>query len=166
VAPAPSYPRVVVGPRYLPYDEGQPIPEGYHVEQRVRGGMVIPGAVLLGVSYLLGATVASADNYNDQTGWLLLPVAGPWLMLLMHKSNTSSCDPTVTFCSTTSSSSSDQTDTRFLLTSDGLVQAAGAVLLILGLRGRQVLVRHGIASLSVAPTRVGSAEGLVLGGRF
>ena len=134
------------GPRYMRYEEGQPIPPGYQLEQRMYGGMVIPGAVLFGVFYSIGALIAASSDPPRDANWLVLPVAGPWIML---------------------SSTSDGVG-RFFLISDGLVQAASVALLVFGIRGRQVLVRTDLASLTVTPMLVagGSGSGAMLTARF
>jgi hypothetical protein len=159
-APPPA-PPPVVGPWKMPYEDGQPIPPGYRVEERVRTGSVVSGAILIGVPYLIGLTVASADNYEDQTRYLLVPVAGPWLMLAMHKRPASCQTDTTGECITDSL-------LRFYLTTDGIVQGVGAVLLVWGMHGRKILVRDAFASsLYVAPAQLtASTNGLVLGGRF
>src|SRR6185436_7503308 len=78
------------GPRYIKdWEEGQPVPYGYHPESHARKGLVIPGAVVFGVAYLLSTLVAGTDNnsYDSSTGtyrndrydWLYIPVVGPFI---------------------------------------------------------------------------------------
>ena len=52
---APQGPRVIRN-----YDEGAPIPPGYHPETRARLGLVVGGAALFGVFYLFTAIGAGA----------------------------------------------------------------------------------------------------------
>src|SRR5207248_3193025 len=67
-------------PDSVPY-EGGPIPAGYHVESRPRRGLLIGGAVILGVPYVLGLSIASGEDFPNRTGWLVVPGVGPWITL-------------------------------------------------------------------------------------
>jgi hypothetical protein len=158
--PAAPPPPPVAGPWKMPYEDGQPIPPGYRVEERVRTGAIVGGALALGIPYLIGLTIASADNFQDNTRWLMVPVAGPWLLIGATKDSSCAAD---TVCV-------DQgfnTVVRFYLALDGIAQAAGTVLLIWGLHGRKILVRDGFASnIFVAPQITAQGGGAVVGGRF
>jgi len=151
--PPPPMMYAPTGPRYIKdWQEGQPIPYGYHPEARARKGLVISGAVLFGVTYLLSTLVASAnDNSYDGNRYtaLWIPVVGPFMQL----------------GSSTNASGDDQI---FVL--DGLAQAAGITMLVLGLAfPRTILVRNDMLSMSFLPTpmKVGhEGGGLGLIGRF
>jgi len=65
------------GPKRMAYEDGQAVPPGYRVEQRVRQGPVIAGALLLGIPYVIGLTAASIAQYDGGSKWLAVPVAGP-----------------------------------------------------------------------------------------
>ena len=147
-------PGAAAWPRYIKdWQEGQPVPYGYHPETRARKGLVIPGAVLFGVCYGLSMLIATAqsDSSYDSTRYdaLWIPVIGPFVQAA--KSNTSNND--------------DQT---FIL--DGLAQTAGLTMLILGLAmPRKILVRNDLGTISFLPTPMkvgqeGSGFGVV--GRF
>jgi hypothetical protein len=159
--PAQPYPR---GPVRLRYEEGDPIPPGYHVVQRARQGLVIAGMITFFVSYGIALSVAMIDDFKDQTNWLAVPVAGPWLM--MSNRSRPSCN---------SQSSSDvciedgaETILRFYLAIDGIAQAAGAGMLGFGFAGRKILVRDdSYAYVRLLPAPVGtSGYGALLAGRF
>jgi hypothetical protein len=153
--PPPAYaPQVPIAwPRYIKdWEEGQPVPYGYHPEARAKKGLVITGAVLFGVLYLLSTLVAAAndDSYNENRySALWIPVVGPFIQL----------------GSSTNASGDDQI---FVL--DGLAQTAGVTMLVLGLAfPRHILVRNDLATMSFvpAPMRVGhDGGGLGLVGRF
>ena len=145
------------GPRYIKdWEEGQPVPYGYHPEARARKGMVIPGAVVFGVAYLLSTLVAGGDNNsydsstgtyrNDQYEALYIPVAGPFIQM---------------------ASDSNAPGDRQILILDGLAQSAGVALLVCGLAfPRRILVRNDLGVTSVVPTpmtigRGGTGLGLV-----
>jgi len=162
-APPPygAYPR---GPARLRYEDGDPIPPGYHVVHRARQGLVIAGTIVFAVSYGIALGVALLDDFDDQTSWLAIPLAGPWLM--MYNRAQPSCD--------TSQSSNLcyeqdlETLLRFYLALDGVAQAAGATMLGFGIAGRKLLVRDdSFASVRLLPARVGSSGyGAMLAGRF
>jgi hypothetical protein len=143
----------IAWPRYIKdWEEGQPVPYGYHPETRARKGLVITGSVLFGVLYLLSTLVAAGNDSSydgNRYSALWIPVAGPFVQ--MASSNNGSGD-----------------DEAFLL--DGVAQAAGVTMLVLGLAfPRTILVRNDLTSISFVPTpmKVGhDGGGLGLVGRF
>lgn len=154
VAPTP-YPPPGMWPRYIKdWEEGQPIPYGYHPEKRARKGLVIPGAVVFGVAYLLSTLVASEnhttyDGTTDRYTALWIPVIGPFIQM-------------------GSSSNANGDSQMFFL--DGVAQAGGLTMLVLGLAfPRTILVRNDFGTISLLPTpmRMGNdGSGLGLVGRF
>ncbi len=121
-------------PRQLPYYEGEPEPEGYRLVERPRRGLVIAGAITLGATYSLNLSVAMGTDFKGDAAWLALPVFGPWILM--------------------AEASGENADTgRSLLFFDGLVQAAGAAMLAVGLwYPTQVWVRQDGANLRLLPT--------------
>ncbi len=106
-------------PARIPYNEG-PVPPGYHLEEGPRKGLVISGAVVFGVPYLLSATIGlSSSNTADR--WLLLPVFGPHAALA-SRSNRCSDDVACVF----------EPIVRIYLALDFVTQATGALLFGLG----------------------------------
>jgi|KBSMisStaDraftv2_1062788.scaffolds.fasta_scaffold80894_1 hypothetical protein len=142
------------GPRFIKdWEEGQPIPYGYHEETRVRKGVVISGAVVFGVLYLynaffasIGEDASSATGNENKLGWLYLPVLGPFLEM-----------------SETSSSTA-----HFLLVLDGVAQGVGVTMVISALMyPKHLLVRNDLATMTVVPMKIGmDGEGLGIVGRF
>jgi hypothetical protein len=142
------------GPRVIKdYEEGEPIPPGYHPESKVRTGLVVGGAVTFGVLYLLSALVGAAIsdvnkavNGGDRGDFLYVPVAGPFLQMTRTESSTG----------------------NVFLAIDGIGQAAGATMFIVGLTSpKTVLVRNDLAEVRVLPMRMGqNGGGLGLVGTF
>jgi hypothetical protein len=139
------------GPRFIKdWRDGDPIPYGYHREERVRKGMVITGPILFGVPYLYGTLLASAshDVDHDEFSALYVPVLGPFIQMAKTDSATG----------------------REILAIDGVLQATGAFLFIYGLAvPRAILVRNDLGSVSLAPVRMGkdgSGNGLAVFGTF
>ncbi|HEV8245286.1 MAG TPA: hypothetical protein VGP93_05945, partial [Polyangiaceae bacterium] len=146
---------------YLPYQTGQPIPQGYYLESGVRRGPVIAGSIVLAVPYVFGVAFTDLDQ---ERVWLIVPVIGPWVTM----ANTDySCTT-----SPTSASYSFDCDTRragrTLLILDGLMQATGAALLIYGIASpRERLVRQDLyRGLVVTPQFSASGGGILARGEF
>jgi hypothetical protein len=146
------------------YEEGDQVPAGYHVEQVTRPGPTIAGTIVLAVPYGIGLSIAAAVNFKSQSGWLAVPIAGPWLMILNK--------PRITCNQNTDPGCVDSgldTILRFYLAVDGVVQAVGGGLLVFGLNGRKILVRDDrtYSYVSVTPAPIGSSGyGALATGRF
>ncbi|MES1206261.1 MAG: hypothetical protein ABUS79_10030 [Pseudomonadota bacterium] len=158
----PPPPRPDLAPRRLPYDDGDPVPAGYHVEKRARRGGVIAGSIMLGAAYIPLLYIALLTDFDGDTAWLALPVVGPWVAAArIPRDRCNSSD--TTYCSEDSVNDFG----RFLLVADGIVQGVGAGLAIWGLSGSNVLIRNDYAQVMVTPGSVGgSGYGAVFRGRF
>lgn len=80
-------PGAFYGPEKMPYEDGEPIPQGYHVESHKKLGLLITGAILTGI----GAAGILAYDLGNHTGdekegfdilWGLV-FLGPGLPLLL-----------------------------------------------------------------------------------
>ena len=146
-APAPIYimpapQQAPPGPRKITdWEEGEPIPPGYHTHSHVRVGLIVGGAVTFGLTYLTtalaGALVSDIGNATNcgnscsSAKPLLVPLVGPFIVL-PH---------------------SDTATGSFFLVFDGLVQAAGIGMLIGGIAAPKVdLVRDEVGTIKVQPT--------------
>jgi hypothetical protein len=149
-------------PPELAYTEGQAVPPGYRIVERSRKGLIIAGLVTTGVAWSFSVTAAVSADYEDNSGFLLLPVLGPWLMLATGGADDPPCsnDGDVEFCSSNAG-------LRGVLVLDGLVQTAGAVMFVLGVANPvKRLVREDV-SLHVVPMKVGrDGSGLGVVGTF
>jgi hypothetical protein len=131
----------------LPYEEGDQIPPGYKLRSTPRRGLVISGAIITGVFWMISVTTAVGNDYDDKTGYLLVPGVGPWLTLLAGGGKDRQCD--TAYCN------ADRSGVRALLTLDGLVQTTGAAMFIAGFAfPRKRLVRDDV-TVSFAPTPMG-----------
>lgn len=121
---------------------------------------------MFGVPYALGLSVAGGDDFQNQTGWLAVPVIGPWVTLAARDR----CDASVTYDDTfdTFESTCDEERTiRTLLVMDALMQVTGATLLVWGLTSKTKRYVRDDVSLQVLPTHVGrSGYGLGAVGTF
>jgi len=134
----------------LPYEDGDPIPPGYKLRRQARRGLVIAGSIVTGVPYAFSVTGAVGANFEDSSGFLLIPVLGPWLMLASGGANDEDCSTaTGYYCS------GDQSGLRAILVLDGLAQAAGATMFIAGIAmPRKRLVRSDV-TIGMAPASFG-----------
>jgi hypothetical protein len=147
-------------PAVLPYLEGAPVPRGYMVEEYHPRGLIIGGAVTLGVLYSLSLAVAASNNFNTANGWLAVPVVGPFAWLATRK--TPPCNNSMY-----SYSCSDDSGNRAAVVLDGMGQVAGAALLIAGLAiTRKHLLLVDPNETVVAPYATSTSAGLNLLGRF
>ena len=161
--PAPSYsygPSDYFGkPKYLPYTDGDPVPDGYVKDTRVRAGLVIGGAVLFAVTYGMtaasGGILSSAEEASivgeepdtEQFVPLYIPVAGPFIAIDSMEAEGAGVA---------------------LLIVDGVAQTAGLAMFIAGLAAQEdVLKRTSALDLRFTPVVMPNQQyGIGLSGRF
>jgi hypothetical protein len=103
---------VQLGPRVLPWNEGESIPAGYHKGGRPRKGLVIAGSTMLGVAWIPTAIVGTFAGAPA----MAVPVIGPFIVAGQNS-------PDVVDGSAVA---------IFWLVFDGLQQTAGLAMLIAG----------------------------------
>jgi hypothetical protein len=115
---------------------------------------VIGGVITLGVPYFFSAVAALSANSQNESGWLYAPVAGPWLTLGRRAY---SCNPDANNQST-GQSLGCVADVFVVmgLIFDGIVQATGATLLIVGVLDTKPGLARDESALRVVPMRLGS----------
>jgi len=138
------------------YVDGRPVPPGYHLETRPRKGLVVSGPIIFGIPYVLSASVGASSRF-DPDRWLYVPVVGPFADLGARGSqctrNTFVVSAGVT---NTTENCIDDSGARFFLMLDGLMQTAGATMLILGLAlPSHLLVRDDAPYAAAAPAKGG-----------
>lgn len=142
-------PTTTLAPRFfpsrLPYEQGDPIPPGYHVEERHRSGLVIGGGAVLGAAYLAG--LALAERSMPGKDWLWVPVVGPFGGIMKEDAR---CQVPAT-ATPGAVESADECSKQVvkaarrvtMLLVDGLVQVAGGSLLVIGVTSKhRELVRE------------------------
>jgi len=141
-------------PETIAYNGG-PIPPGYHLEEKPRRGLVIAGTIVLAVPYGLGLAGAGGGNFPNSSGWLILPVFGPWLTLASRHSGSRDCTSAFDGASTCVHTGEDDVTRTFLIL-DGMMQLGGAVMLTVGLASpTKVVARDFVGSLHFAPSTIG-----------
>jgi hypothetical protein len=148
----------------LPYTDGQTIPPGYRLVERNRRGLIIAGSVVTGVFWLFSVTGAVAADYEDKSGFLLLPALGPWLMLAAGGGKDEPCAQDEI---SAISSCGDRSALRAILVLDGIVQTAGAAMFVSGFAfPNRRLVRDDV-TVGVVPVTLGrDGHGLGVVGTF
>jgi hypothetical protein len=121
-------------PPKLDWSQGEPIPPGYHPSTEIRQGFVIAGSVTLGVSWVFGGVIPGIIVLAGGGGGygvpLLIPAIGPFISM-------------GTIAGAAGSGGSVGGAVLAVLAVDGLVQSAGAALLIYGVVAKKdVLVRN------------------------
>lgn len=141
----PGYPAYtqpeMLGPKRMDYEEGDPIPPGYHRETSIRKGLVIGGAVTFGAMYLFSALTAAAvsdTSESDDFAPLFIPVAGPFVTI---------------------GTSNAPAAGAVILAIDGIAQAGGLAMLIIGLTVQSdELVRNDVGSQRIRVVPVGGKD--------
>lgn len=142
------------------YVEGTPLPPGYHIEERVNRGLIGGGLALFGVPYLIGAFGAISTQGEGNSGWLGIPVLGPWLALGNRSSNCGEIgepSPGGFDCFT------DRAGAGLLVTS-GVMQALGVGLITYGIINTREYAVADYAKVRFAPIATPSSAGLMMSG--
>lgn len=120
------------------------VPQGYHVEDRYRWGLIAAGLGVFSVTYASSVWYV-VENLAPSNTWLAMPIIGPFATLL-------NC-PMTPNCRFSA-------DDQFLLIVDGLAQVTGATMFVAGFFKKHVLVPN--VSAMVVP----SSNGIQLVGSF
>ena len=129
---------------------GQTICVRYREVKKARTGLIIGGSVMLAVGYGIAASIAGANDFNDVTGWLAVPIAGPFITMGAHDYGN---------CGTDSSCALVGLGDFFAtigLVLNGLVQVGGATMLIVG---AAVPTKERVPEIAAGPRAVGSGYG-------
>jgi hypothetical protein len=121
--------------------DGDPVPPGYHPVEKPRDGLLIAGATTFAIPYFFSAVTALGSR-NSQDQLLYAPVVGPIMRMKDNNPSTNFLD----FFADVA------------LVMDGVAQAAGVAMLIIGsTTTKTVLVRNDAAwSPIIVPMRFGN----------
>jgi len=148
------------------------VPPGYKLEHRSANGLIIGGVASLIVGYATAIAVGGGDNFKNGTGWVVLPVIGPWAAIGARVYH---CDNSATDILQAQNSANqcvrgafNEVQTIAILSADAVVQATGAILFLAGLAsGEDQLIRTDVAGVRVTPRAVGrDAFGIGFDARF
>jgi hypothetical protein len=145
--PPPGYPTPTYAPTYVP-PPAMRAPTVIRYEERPLYGLMIAGACVFGVPYLINASVA----WIAGEGALAIPIAGP----LVEIGHCKQC---------TGSDAGGRTLIAFLVF-DALVQGSGAAMLLVGALTHQRVAVRETAKLFMLPAPLPAGAGLAAFGRF
>lgn len=144
------------------WEDGDPVPYGYHVREEPRRGLVTAGYIVTAIPYGISAMAALSADFENHSGLLLLPVVGPWMTL--GRRDYAECD--------NDSPSHDGlaclADAFVVmgLIADGMMQVAGATLLLTGYLATTKRLEPNGYSISLLPQPIGTGYGLGARGTF
>ena len=175
----PAAPEPEMRPTYLEYEPNKPIPPGYRLASGIRKGLVIPGSIMFGISYVIsiipGAVAQESYEYSSSSNGvpfkpslLVIPVLGPWIALGTVHDYTSCPDSSYSSSSCWDDAKFDVSMWRVMLIIDGFSQTAGALLVTLGIAmpwKKLVLTDSVRAQLMPVPMGHGG-QGLAMLGTF
>jgi hypothetical protein len=144
-------------PPLLPYKKGLPVPPGYRVVHRPATGLTVGGGLTFAAAYLAGLGLAASQKFENGTGYTAIPVVGPWAAI---GGRSFKCSVPITANATGAAvqralnacvgQAFDEVTTVVFLTADGLIQATGAVIFLIGLAsGHDELVRSDLPKTAV-----------------
>ncbi len=136
--------------KVLDYQQGAPIPPGYQLRSKPRLGLVVTGAALGGAAYGFAVLGAVDTAFEDKSGFLPIPLAGPWLMLAAGGARDKRCPPDDAQCE----DENNQME-RVVLVLDGLAQATGVALLAAGFAFPRKRLELSGLDVRVLPTAFG-----------
>jgi hypothetical protein len=139
-------------PDELPYEEGDPVPDGYQPVSRMRKGLVIAGSVVFGTTYLISvvtaAQVADVEGDAEEVWPLFVPIAGPFIAMGTTDAWGGADD--------------GSSGLGAVLLLDGLAQVAGAAMFIGGVASTKTVLKRTATNdvqldVQVRPNGVGLA---------
>ncbi len=116
---------------------GPPASPAYDRPSESESGGGGPGTVfwlgvgMVGVPYATGLGIAAGESFDNASGWLALPVGGPWLALTGRSDPCDGVDNQKTVDSDVGKCVAEPM-VRGMLVLDGVLQATGAVLMLVG----------------------------------
>jgi hypothetical protein len=148
----------------LPYRDDQPVPPGYRLDGTGGGGLIAAGLLIGGAVYAGGLIAAANSGFSNGTGWLALPIAGPWISIGSRKilgcdkvTDEEAADPDFNPISECKDAARDYASGVGFLTGAGIFQAVGLTLVALGISNREYqLVRYDVAGFELTPKQLGA----------
>jgi hypothetical protein len=127
---------------------------------------VVTGGLTLGIAYAAALGLAMAEGFDNGTGWLAVPVVGPWGAVGSRRFRCTA--ETVTEARDCFDGAYDEATTIAVFAVDGVLQAVGLALTIAGVASRtHELVRNDASRFQVgAAPRPGGGFDLGVRGAF
>lgn len=136
---------------------------GWEPEEAPSSGTRTVGALFFAIPYAAGLGIAASEGFANSSGWLAAPLLGPWLALSGRHDPCDRLDARRDGVDQDIGRCVAEPMVRGLLVLDGVLQATGAVLLVIGGPRERRLVRR---EVTVGARPVGSGWGLGAQGAF
>jgi len=128
--------------------------------------LMIIGGLVLGLPYATGLGVGVSEGFDNGSGWLAAPVAGPWLSLSARRDPCAGSRDKKEFDSDVGKCVAEPL-VRGMLVLDGVLQATGAVIFLIGASSGGPDKPRREPPLMAAPAPMGrSGYGLAVAGGF
>jgi hypothetical protein len=152
--------------RFGPSPTSPTADSGFEVKQGPATTPLVIGGVALGLPYATGLGIAASESFDNGSGWLAAPVAGPWLALSGRRDPCENAGAERKLDSEVGKCVAEPL-VRGMLVLDGVLQATGAVLLIVGASSSETRIVRREAQLVAAPAPVGrTGYGMAMAGQF
>jgi hypothetical protein len=141
-------------PPILPYEEGLPVPAGYEVVDRPVTGLITAGVVGMVTSYGVGIIVGATQGFKNGTGFLLVPVVGPWFAIGTREYQCAGTTGTVAEAKKCVNSAVGEVQLITFMAVDGIAQLATGFVTLAGLLStKKALLRTDLlpAKVSLIP---------------
>jgi hypothetical protein len=156
------------GPSSAAPDRDQ-APAGYRYEEHTSATPIVVGGLMLAIPYATGLGIAGAEDFANASGWLAVPALGPWLALSGRGDPCDRAKDAQDFNSDVGNCVAEPF-VRGMLVLDGVLQATGAVVMIIGASSsdkRLVPIRERTGRVVAMPQPVGrSGYGMGVVGSF
>jgi hypothetical protein len=156
-------------PPILPYRHGFPVPPGYEIVKRPATGLLAGGLVGLGIAYTTGVVFAAVNGFENGTGWLAVPIVGPWGAIGSRDYETCRTR-TVAEAKACVRNAVKEVQVITFFAVDGIGQLAGGLVTLAGLvSSKEELIRSDLVEkvqVSVVPPVQGSPWAVSVSGQF
>lgn len=129
--------------------------------------LLVVGAILVGLPYATGLGIGASEGFDNGSAWLAAPAIGPWLALSGRRDPCADSQQKKEFDSDVGKCVAEPM-VRGMLVLDGVLQATGAVMMLVGASsGGTPKPRREARAVVAAPTPMGrDGYGLALAGAF
>jgi hypothetical protein len=145
-------------PPVLPYYQDMPVPPGYEVVSHPASGLITAGVIGMSISYGTAVIVAATQGFDNATGWLVVPVVGPFVTVAAR--DYEQCK-TATVAQARQCVSGAVGEVQYITFAavDGIFQMASALVILAGaVSSKDELIRQDLVHVKVAPGKTGGVD--------
>jgi hypothetical protein len=135
-----------------------PVPPGYEVVRHPASGLLIGGLVGMGASYGTALIVGATQGFDNASGWLAMPIAGPFLAIATRDYEECKTS-TVAQARRCVGKAVGEVQYITFAAVDGVFQIASALVILAGaVSSRDELIRQDLVHVKVAPGPTGGLD--------